>query len=191
MPDNIQSYSIDDAKFYPLTDAGTPAYDDGIDIGCVTKLSWEDDIADAENRGDDGICARVQRLKQVNGTIEHAGLNMELVAAMRGQTLASFTAGGNDGRRLSRKFTDPIVRGAIIGRAPKADGTGDVHIVIPNVQVKKGPGGEYGDEAFRNSAFEFVADRSLYSPYTDAYYELEHEDAITDIPTVWPGTSNY
>lgn len=190
MGDTIKTYSIDDAKFYPQT-ATTPTYADGIDIGCVTEVTWEEDLSEAEARGDDAICVRVSRLKQLNGTVKHTGLNMALVAAMRGQTLASFTVSGADGRRLSRKSTDPAVRGAIIARAPKADGSGDLHIVIPNVEVKKGPGGTFADEAFLESNFEFAADKTLYSPGVDFYYLLEHEDGIVDIPTVFPGTANY
>lgn len=190
MSDTIKTYSIDDAKFYPMADE-TPTYDNAIDIGCVTEVTWEEDLSEAEARGDDSICVRVSRLKQVNGTVKHTGLNMALVAAMRGQTLASFTVSGADGRRLSRKSTDPAVRGAIIARAPKADGSGDLHIVIPNVEVKKGPGGSFADEAFLESNFEFAADKTLYSPGVDFYYLLEHEDGIVDIPTVFPGTSNY
>lgn len=190
MGDTIKTYSIDDAKFYPQT-ATTPTYADGIDIGCVTEVTWEEDLSEAEARGDDAVCVRVSRLKQLNGTVKHTGLNMALVAAMRGQTLASFTVSGADGRRLSRKSTDPAVRGAIIARAPKADGSGDLHIVIPNVEVKKGPGGSFADEAFLESTFEFAADKTLYSPGVDFYYLLEHEDGIVDIPTVFPGTANY
>lgn len=190
MADTIKTYSIDDAKFYPMT-ATTPTYADGIDVGCVTEVTWEEDLSEAEARGDDAICVRVSRIKQVTGSIKHTGLNMALIEKMRGMTLAAFTVGAADGRRLSRKSTDPSVRGAIIARAVKADGSGDLHIVIPNVEVKKGPGGSFADEAFLESNFEFAADKTLHSPGTDFYYLLEHEDAVTAIPTVWPGTANY
>jgi hypothetical protein len=192
MADIIQTYSIDDAKFYPMTSVGPPpVYSDGIDIGCVNEVTLEESLTEAQARGDDAICVRVTRIAELTGTVKSTGLNMELTAAMRGMLLAAFTVGAADGRRLSRRSTDSIVRGAIIARAVKADGTGDLHLVIPNVQIKKGPNANFSDEAFFLSELEWVGDKTLYSPNVDWYYFIEHEDAVTTIPTVWPGTANY
>lgn len=198
MPDTIKTHSIDDAKFYPLLDPGdecnggaAPSYDDGIDIGCVKEVSWEENVTEQSDRGDNRICTRVSRLDEVTVTVRHAGLNMALAEAMRNYALASFTAGGVDGRTLDRTFGQQLVRGAIIARAPKPDGSGDMHIIFWNVEVTMGPGGSFADDAFLESAFTARADASLYAPCDKAYRYNEHETAVVDIPTTWPGETDY
>jgi len=198
MADVVKAHSIDDAKFYLLTDEGddcnggaAPTYDTGIDIGCVKEVTWEENITEASDRGDNRVCTRVARLDDVTVNVKHAGLNMELVEAARGMVLSSFTAGGVDGRKLVRSFNQQLVRGAIIARAPKPDGSGDLHIVFPNVEITMGPGGSFADDAFFESNFAGRADPSLYDPCEDAYWIIEHETGVVDIPSTFPGTSNY
>lgn len=198
MADLVKTHSIDSAMFYPLLDEGDacnggadPEYDDGIDIGCVRKVTWEDQITEASDRGGNRVCTRVSRLDEVLVTIEHAGLNMALAQAMRNYALTSFTSGGVSGRRLKRTFDQSLVRGAIIARAPKPDGSGDLNIVFYNVEVTLGPGGSFEDDAFLGSTFTARADRSLFSPCNDAYDFVEHEDAVVDIPTTFPGVDDW
>ncbi len=198
MSDIVKTHSIDQAFFYALTSEGdecnggaAPTYDSGIDIGCVKEVSWEENVTEAADRGGNRVCTRVARLDDVTVNLKHAGLHMELVEAMRGYVLSSFTAGGVDGRKLVRKFGQQLVRGAIIARAPKPDGTGDLHIVFPNVEIMTGPGGSFADDAFFESNFGGRADPSLYDPCEDAYWLIEHETAVVDIPSTFPGDASY
>lgn len=198
MADVVKTHSIDDAKFYLLLDEGDacnggadPTYDEGIDIGCVKEVTWEENVTEASDRGDNAVCTRVARLDDVTVNVKHAGLNMALTEAARGWDLSSFTAGGVDGRRLSRSFDQQLVRGAIIARAPKPDGSGDLHVIFYNVEFTMGPGGSFADDAFYESNFGGRADRSLYDPCNVAYDLIEHETAVVAIPDTFPGTTDY
>jgi len=199
VPDLVKTHSIDSAMFYELVEEGDecqggatpPEYNDGIDIGCVKETTWEENLTEASDRGGNRVCTRVSRLDDVTVNVKHAGLNMELVEAARSYVLSAFTAGGVDGRKLVRKFGQNLVRGAIIARAPKPDGSGDLHIVFPNVEFLTGPGGGFADDAFFESNFGGRGDPSLYDPCEDAYWFIEHENAVVDIPDAFPGTSDY
>ena len=198
MSDPIKTHSIDQAKFYPLLDEGDecqggvnpPSYDDGMEIPCVKTVTWEDQITEATDRGGNRVCTRVSRLDEVLVTITHAGTSFELSEAMRNHVLSSFTSGGVTGRRLKRQFTQQLLRGAIMARAPKPDGSGCLTFLAYNCEVTLGPGGSFEDDAFLGSSFTARADPSLFAPCEDAYDLVEH-DELVDLPTTFPGTGDW
>lgn len=191
-------FDINDAKWYPLISAGDrcqggaedPVYDDAVDIGCVQKCSWTEEKIEAESNGDGGVCARVSKIKELGFTIQHAGLAPELIVALRGATAADFVEGLVNGVVTDVTCLDVRPRGAVIVQSLNHDLAGDVHIVIWNGEIMNGPGGEFASEAFYDSTFEGKADKSLFEGCCKWYRIIEH-DAITDIPTIFPGEDTY
>ena len=194
----MKTFGIRDAKFYPLVSTGyicgggveDPVYDDGTDIGCVLEFTYDDELVEAEQNGDDVVCARVSKRKALTWSVKHAGLNPELVALLRGATQVDATVGDVNGTRTTTACDDVRARGAIIVQAVEFDETADTHVIIYNAEVLKGPGGSFANEAFRESMFEGKADKSLYSPCCRWFDIIEH-DAVVAIPTVFPGEDDY
>lgn len=197
--DPITTHSIDSAMFYELLLEGdecsggsnAPEYGDGIPIGCVNELTLEESLTESSIRGENRICKRASRLDEVTVGVKHVGLNPDLVAAARAFVLTAFSAGGLNGYTLVRNFGSNLIRGAIIARAPDPDGTGDAHLIIPNIEFTTGPGAGFSDDTFFESNFGGRGDRSLYSPCQRAYWYNVHTDGVAEIPTVWPGETDY
>lgn len=198
MSDPIKTHSIDQAMWYPLLDEGDecqggvnpPSYGDGVEIPCPKSVTWEDQITEASDRGGNRICTRVARLDEVLVTIAHAGRSFELSESMRNHAVSSFTSGGVSGRRMKRTFNQSLLRGAVMARAPKPDGSGCLSVIFYNVEATMGPGGSFEDDAFLGSTFTCRADPSLYADCEDAYDEVEH-DELVDLPTTFPGTGDW
>lgn len=199
MTTGVTTYSIDQAGFFELLDEGDecsggsnpPVYADQIPIGCVNEGTLEEVVTEASIRGGNKVCKRASRLDEVTVNIKHVGLNPDLVAAARAFVLTAFSSGGVDGWTLVRNFGSNLVRGAIIMRAPDPDGTGDLHIIIPNIEFTTGPGAGFADDTWFESNFGGHGDNSLYAPCLRAYWFNAHTNGIVDIPTVWPGETDY
>lgn len=194
----MNTFGIRDAKFYPLISAGDrcaggvedPVYDDGVDIGCVQEFTWDRELVEAEQNGDDGVCARVAKPKALTWSVKHGGMNPALLVALLGATETDIDVGGVTGTRTKVSCTNVRPRGSLIVQSVNHDESEDMHVLLWNVEVLMGPGGTFANEAFFESTFEGKADKSLYEGCCDWYDILEH-NSVESIPTVFPGEADY
>jgi len=193
-----RSFGISDAKAYPVTTEGdlcaggvvTPVYGDGIDVGCVQEFSWNEEVVEAELKGDDTICGDVSRVQKISFKIKHGGLNPELLEALLGLTGADFTVATEDGRRTKRKKGDGRPRFGLIVQTIQDDEEKDIHLLLWNCRLKADPGATLGTEAYVEKELEGTAYLDLNT--CDTFYDfIQHHESVIDIPAEWPGSTNY
>lgn len=189
-------FGVKDAKFFPLTAEGdlcetggivNPTYGDGIDIPGIQSMTWEAELTEAENNGDDDVCCEISRPKLYNISLEHCGIDPAFMAEVFGHTQETFTDSGANADAVATMInrSDAFQYGALVVQAVGCDDASDVHVIFWKVRLRTGPGGTFAFEDFYNSAYEATA-KSGPVVCGEFYRILEHPSEAIDIPTTFP-----
>ena len=151
------TFSLRDAKIARWLGDGT--YGQSYDVPAVRVLRTRIITVNGRLEGDGGIVDAHAESIAAEGTLQFGGGNLEVYAAITGNTRV--TSGSTPNRIERVKFAKrAFPYFGICGKANSTDGTGDEHIWIPKVKIMEGfeLGYEYGQYTQPELSFLAVPD---------------------------------
>jgi hypothetical protein len=129
-------YGLEDVKVATNNLNGT--YGQNFDVPSVQMLQAQFTTASADLEGDDRITATAARIIKGQVTFRMGGVNLEVLAVLLGQSIASSGGVGISAYRFIDIANVNLPQWGIIGRADAAEGGGDTHIWAPRCKVREG-----------------------------------------------------
>lgn len=145
-------FGLRDLKIYERT-ASTPTYGTGIDVPCVSKVSFDIEVTNAVLEGDDVKCSTHSIPESVKVNFESGGLPINVYDLLMGSTLTDSGTGSGAITLLDIAVADVRPYFAFIAQAYGSEG-GDTLLVGYKAKMMGGGGGELSKGNFYTSSFE-------------------------------------
>lgn len=174
-------FGLRDLKVYERT-ASTPTYGTGVDVPCVSKVSFDIQVTNAVLEGDDVKCATHSIPESVTANFENGGLPLDVYDLLMGSTLTDSGTGSTAITLLDIAVADVRPYFAFIAQAYGSDG-GDTIICGYKSKMMGGGGGELSKGNFFTSSFEVEVVPCDYD--SDTLLRVVHRTTVAAISTTF------
>lgn len=175
-------FGLRDVKITPYTDlTATVLAASSIDFPVARTLSFAEEEAFEELRGDDRLAASHGSGPQVAWELEGGGVSYEVVRAMYGGSIIESGVTPNQIKTLRKLVTDQRPYFRAEGQAISDNG-GDMHTVIYRAKASDNLSGEFGDGQFFLTGASGVGMPSLVVATLDRVWDFVQNETITAIP---------
>lgn len=154
-----QPFGLRDTKIYEITTCAAAAatvYGTGVDVPCVSELTFDPIVTEAMLEGDDSICASHANLEAVDFAITHGGVVLGVYDVLYGSTATDSGASPNDITYLDMAVSDARPYVGVIADSRGSDG-GQTLFVFFKAKAVGGGGGTLAKGAFWTPQFNMRA----------------------------------
>lgn len=174
-------FGLRDMKVFEIT-ATTPTYAAGVDVPCVSELTIDTVVTEAQLEGDDSICASHANLEAVDCTVTHGGFIAGVYDVLFGATVTDSGTSPNDFTYLDLAVSDVRPYFGMIADSRSSEG-GNTLIVGYKCKSTGGGGGTFSKGAFYTPQFN-VRCLPSYGD-SDTIMRLVNYQTATAISTTW------
>jgi hypothetical protein len=158
-------YGIQDAKISPLTAdpaGGTPTYGTSIDVPGIKTFEVSGDVEVKSLRGDNTKLASNSSLSNVQVSVSHAKVSLDVLMAILGGTVTDSGTGTAESARWDLKGADATFPAFKLEGVTPPNGTdligGDFHVVLHKLTLSSFPDLGFAEEDYRIASFTADAD---------------------------------
>lgn len=163
-----KTYGVSDAKLALVTaDAtGGITYGSAIDVPGIKSVTLTGEVRNVELRGDNGLLDSDSVLASIGCTFTCAKLDLDLIAAILGGSVADSGSGSTEVATYSRVQTDSFAYFGFLAKTPTNGGDlvgGDVWLKLPKCKLKNFPSFGFSEEDYTIPSFEVTAVQPIAS----------------------------
>lgn len=175
-------FGLRDLKVFEIT-AITPTYATGVDVPCVSELTFDTIVTEANLEGDDSICATHANVEAVDVTVTHGGVIMSVYDVLFGATVTDSGTSPNDFTYMDLAVSDVRPYFGWIADSRSTDVGGNTLFIGYKGKTTGGGGGTLSKGSFFTPQFNI---RSLpcYED-GDTIMRWVNYDTKTVISTTW------
>lgn len=175
-------FGLRDMKVFEIT-ATTPTYGTGVDVPCVSELTIDTVVTEANLEGDDSICATHANVEALDCTVTHGGLVLGIYDVIFGSTVTDSGTSPNDFTYMDLAVSDVRPYFGWIADARSTDGAGNTLFIAYKAKTTGGGGGTLTKGAFFAPQFNI---RCLpgYEDSNTIMRWLNYQTAVS-ISTTW------
>lgn len=158
------TYNLDDSRIFPLlTDpvGGSPTYGNGVDVAGIQGHTATLEFITAELSGDAKRLDVYSKVDKVTGSVRHAMIGMDTLAALMGGTVAE--TGVTPNQKVAWSLAGAMLPGyyklesqvKYLGGADVGGGA-DFHMILPKVRIT-GFSVEFSGDSYAQVSFDYSA----------------------------------
>jgi hypothetical protein len=161
-------FGVEDCKIALITAdvTGGITYATPIDVPGIKNVTLGGDVTNVELRGDNGVLDSDSKLASINVTFEFAKLDLDLIAALMGGTVADSGSGSTEIAKYTRVQSQSFPYFGFAAKCPTGGGdisTGDVWLRLPKCKLRTFPGFGLAEEDYQIPSVEAVAVQPIAS----------------------------